>query len=311
MGISDVGDSLPGLDEATRLVDNAEMIRYADKAMFEAKAMQVIGDPKVHLLWMTSDPLGAIAAACRMYEGVPTYNLGDITDEERRHYFAQVQRTHLTAPLEFVKMHFFIEGVDRAFTHQIVRQRTAVFAQESLRFAVKTNLAQETSYPPSFSDGRVYGNQSGRNDLFDIWDGAMAQIESAYKALIAAGVPAEDARGLLPHAVTTRLNYCTDLRNLADHAGNRLCTQAQHHWKVVFQQIRQTIRDFGPPETSWQFELLTDSNLFSPICFKTGKCEFKADFDRGCTIRERVDAGRFGDIQQHEWLEDSEAGWVR
>src|SRR5205085_233882 len=100
-------------------------------------------------LWMTPDPLGAIAAACRMYEGKPTYDMSDVTDEERIHYSQQVQKTHLTAPLEFVKFHFFVEGVTRSFTHQLVRQRTAVYAQESLRFAVKDNFAAEAYTPPS------------------------------------------------------------------------------------------------------------------------------------------------------------------
>jgi thymidylate synthase ThyX len=46
----------------------------------------------------------------------------------------------LKAPLEAIDFHFMVEGVTRAHTHQEVRQRTAVFAQESMRFAVKDKI---------------------------------------------------------------------------------------------------------------------------------------------------------------------------
>lgn len=308
MGVSDAGDKIPGLDSAV----GGEVMRYADKAMYEAAPMVSI-TPKVYLLWMTPDPLGAIAAMSRMYEGKPTYSLSDITDDERGKYWKAMSETHLNAPLESVKLHFFIEGVDRAFTHQMVRQRTAVYAQESLRFAVKENLAQETPYPISFYDDRVYGNRSGQNDLRDLWDKTVSDIEAAYKKLIANGVPAEDARGLLPHAITTRLNYVTDLRNLLEHAGNRLCTQAQFHWRTVFMQIRESIRTYLPSisdgemwvdqDDNWQFELIANT-AFVPQCYLQGRCPFKADFDRGCTIRGRVDQFERRGVPSKEW-EDS------
>lgn len=284
--------------------------RYADSSMFEAVPMEKAEDgeiePVVTLLWMTPDPLGAIAAACRMYEGIPTYKLSDITDDERRRYFDDVQRTHLTAPMEFVKLHYFIEGVDRGFTHQIVRQRTAVFAQESLRFAVKDHMAEEVVIPPSVAELPAH------HPTRQMWEKHLKGVQDFYNYLIANDIPAEDARSILPHAVATRLNFCTDLRNLREHAGNRLCTQAQMHWRDVFTQIKDCIATFTPDfsfmdqvstrfgtedscrqkfnETQrWQFELLANSGIFKPACYQQGHCPFKASFDRGCTIRERVD----------------------
>jgi len=272
-------------------------------------------EPKVTLLSMTPDPLGAIAAACRMYEGIPTYKLSDITDDERRRYFDDVQKTHLTAPMEFVKLHYFIEGVDRGFTHQIVRQRTAVFAQESLRFAVKDHMAEETVMPPSVAELPAH------HPTRQMWEKHLKGVQDFYNYLIANDIPAEDARSILPHAVGTRLNYCTDLRNLREHAGNRLCTQAQMHWRDVFTQIKDCIAiytpDFSWLETfefnrsvyadaweekhRWQFELLANSGLFKPACYQQGHCPFKASFDRGCTIRERVDLNALSGRESSDW----------
>jgi flavin-dependent thymidylate synthase len=279
-----------------------DLQRYADASMYAAAPMKAT-EPTVHILWMTPDPLRAIAAACRMYEGIPTYNLEDISEEERWRYAEQVQRTHLKAPLEFVKFHFFVEGVDRAFTHQLVRQRTAVYAQESLRFAVKENLSEEVSVPPSVSE---------RSELVGQYKEYMHGVQDFYNKLISDGVPAEDARGVLPHGVLTRLNYCTDLRNLADHAGNRLCTQAQFHWRQFFLSLVMAIGEYSPVAAD-----LLALDLFKPVCYQMGKCPFQADFDRGCTIRSRVEThARHGtpsrewhDIRTEEWMGNPKAAW--
>lgn len=279
-----------------------EVSKWVDQAMYEAAPIEPTG-PKVHLLWATPDPMGAVAAMCRMYEGIPTSSLFTVSDHERIRYWEQVQKTHLKAPLEAVVFHFFIEGVSRAFTHQMVRQRTAVYAQESLRFAVKENMVGEAALPPSI-------NTPKRQEH---WGRALGTIQASYNQLIADGVPAEDARGLLPHATTTRLNYVTNLRNLIEHAGNRLCTQAQFEWRAVFIELVKSIRDYDPPDspgwkTQWQFRAMVESAIFKPVCFSLGHCPFMAVFDRQCTIRERVNRGEFDQIDPHEYMSDPTAG---
>ena len=330
MGMSDAEDKIIAEHYPEHAVGGT-LERYADKAMFAAAPMQSI-KPQVHLLWMTPDPLGAVAAASRMYEGKPTYQLDQITDEERLHYWNEMGKTELKAPLEFVKFHFFIEGVTREFTHQIVRQRTAAYAQESLRFAVKEDVQGAVRKPPSLLDPGL--SPSARNDLQSVWDGAVAEAERAYLNLIANGVPAEDARGLLPHAITTRMHYTTDLRNLLAHGGNRLCTQAQFEWKEfwmgdagVIHAIKNFKSDWSVnPDLEWQFDVV--AGLFKPACYLAGHCPFKAEFDRGCTIRGRVEmfakrgipSSDWGDaskvtngipILESEWLDDRKAAWVQ
>jgi flavin-dependent thymidylate synthase len=293
---------------------SGEIVRYADKAMFDAEPMERDASgrvaPKVYLLNMTPDPLGAIAAACFMYEGRVIRDLSEITDEERLDKFQQVQKTHLQAPFEFVDFHFMIEGVTRSFTHQMVRQRTAVYAQESLRFAVKDGIDEEVALPPSLAGA---DDDDPRRVL---WQQAVNRIDDIYSALIDNGMPAEDARGLLPHNITTRLHYKTNLRGLLEHGGNRLCTQAQFEWRLVWMQIVQAIREYDGAgvmvpdigfggevhdvlDARWQQDTL--ANLFRPICYLTGKCEFKASFDRACSIRNRVDANHEAGRGSESW----------
>jgi len=298
--------------------------------------------PSVEVLMMNPDPLGSVAALNAMYEGKVVRSLDELSDDDRRRALVDVQATHLKAPLEAIKIHFLVEGVDRAFTHQQVRQRTAVFAQESLRFAVPGQLTEATSLPPSlhpqhwYEDCNICGKleshemHSGPADteglhLFEpsgareadytekqkqwreIWFNVLETIDAGYHYLVETGMPAEEARGLLPHAVATRDHWITDMRNLSDHAGNRLCTQAQFHWRIVFAQVLDAMIRYGNEspdvrdEHRWQFEEIAHSPLFRPVCYQIGHCPFQASFDRACTIRDRVEFNAKQGIPSSEW----------
>lgn len=281
-----------------------DLQKWVDPAMFASEPMPE-ARPRVHLISATQSPIAEIASVCKMYKGEVVRNIEEISLEEREHYWKEVQKTHLQAPLEFVDFHFLIEGVTRAFTHQLVRQRTAVYAQESLRFAVKEGFSSEIPLPPSLVGAAE--NSEG----VSVWRTAIQRAEEGYEALVNMGVPAEDARGLLPHSITTRVHYKTNLRNLIEHAGNRLCTQAQFEWRLVFTELVKSIREYEsyPPiqNLHWEYAAIADSDLFRPVCYAKGKCPFNADFDRGCTIRPRVEEGKFDEIDPAEWLLDPAA----
>ena len=260
-----------------------EVQKWADVAMFKAEPIDVKAGPQVRLLSCNNDPLGTIAAAALMYEGKKVSSLAEITDAQRRYYLDQTAKTALAAPLEFVNFHFIISGVTRGFTHQMVRQRTATYTQESTRFAVKEDLP--VGYPPSL-DGTVPwseywrqcekelypngGNAGGRSlsvaqmgQVSDYanknaskeqiwrreWDDCVKDIETTYNSLVNAGMPAEDARGLAPTNLLTSINYNSSLRGLLEHSGVRLCTQAQFEWRLVWTQIKQAIVDYGKTQS--------------------------------------------------------------
>jgi flavin-dependent thymidylate synthase len=301
-----------------------ELLKWADAAMYEAQPILreegVRLRPRVFLLSATPDPLGNLAADARMYRGDPVYSLDEISDDERRWAWDQFLSTRLDSALEGIQMKFMIEAVTRSFTHQMVRQRVgAYYVQESLRFAVKKGLANETILPPSIVDhSNTEPSQHPPKDIlpWTVWNEAIKAAETAYEALVNAGIPAEDARGILPHSVATRLIYTTNLRALLDHAGNRLCTQAQFEWRAVFLEIMRAMREHssyrehlsfievaGAMDDAWQWELIGSPNpkTFAPICYKTGRCEFKATFDRGCSIRGRVDAFERKGVPSEAW----------
>jgi flavin-dependent thymidylate synthase len=312
-----------------------EVQKWADRAMWEAVPTNTTTEPvkpKVTLVSITPDPLGEVASAALMYVGRPA-TLETVTHEDRIAFFKEQQLTRLNAPFEFVQLHFLFEGVTRAFTHQLVRQRTATYVQESQRFAVKTNGRFEVALPPSLvnsatgndMDGEFLAlsdetvSRLGTEDRWRVkWDRAVIAMSEAYDELVNDGMPAEDARGLLPTNITTRIHYRTDLRNLIEHAGNRLCTQAQFEWRTIFNGIATTIAEAYTRDPRWDSEWPDDeyvneyakeirheyqliSGLFRPICYLTGKCEFMGEMDRHCSIRERVEDFHHAGVPSRLW----------
>jgi thymidylate synthase (FAD) len=307
-----------------------ELSRWADAAMFRSEEMPEAArtGPVVTLLNATPDPLGSLAALCSIYTGRVVRSLADLTDDDRREAFAEVMKNPLQGPLESIQFHFLVEGVTRAFTHQMVRGRHAFYAQESLRFAVPDEdwlSTRRIAYPPSlarepkpyrpdeFTNG--YGSEADYQYALrrDQWDDAVSTINNAYQQLVDSGVPAEDARGLLPHAITTRLHWVCSLRELLHVSGLRLCTQAQFEWRSAIASAVKALRKHkrhhyaaAPDGTStrmdgWQFQLIADR--LQPVCYQTGACAFKSRMDRPCSIRDRVDANEEADRPSADWGE--------
>lgn len=311
-----------------------EIQRWADEAMFASERHSDIhSGPKVYLLGAPVDPLGHIAACAKMYVGEVVRDLRDVTDEERKRYLVEMQKTKLKMPLESVSLHFMFEDVTRAFTHQLVRQRTAAYAQESMRFAVVEDMNDAVALPPSlarYTDAEARAESLQRKAIegkhaiprdeverhFWVWHDAVETISAHYGNLVETGMPAEDARGLMPTNIVTRVNYITNFRGLLDHSGNRLCTQAQFEWRLVFARIAEAMRKWGASNSyahrengeitysgsAWQWDAIAD--LLRPVCYQTGSCAFQADFDRKCNIRQRVEAFGHYSVKPEHWGED-------
>lgn len=337
---------------------STEIARWADVAMYKSTPIKASDGPTVSLLSAPSDPLGLIAAMAKTYVGEFVDDLSEITDAERRHYLGEIQKTALAMPLESVLFNFSISGVTRGFTHQMVRQRTASYAQESTRFSViEDGFVDRVGLPPSLAEGHPlayweaeaiadvrssgHGFPTDQDESIEMdlvrdglverygsptdkaryeWEKALLATEAAYRKLVNSGIPAEDARGLLPTNITTRIKYNTNMRALLEHIGLRTCTQAQFEWRAVAFQMMQALRTYGRTVTYrsvvstgpdagsmgtwnswWQFEEI--SKLFAPICYRAGKCTMKASFDRACSIRDRVDTFAANGIPSACWHE--------
>jgi len=266
-----------------------EVMRYADAAMFQAQPVPT--RPKVAVVDMTANPLKVMTAPWLGYRGrfvLPH----EVTVEEAMAFAADALKSKIAAPLEWCQIALLISGVSRDFTHQIVRQRTATFVQESMRFAVKDNFVAEIPLPYSLA---------ANDDMVQAWAQHIQRTGEFYDYLIGNGIPAEDARKALLIGTTTQLHYRTNLRDLVNHAGLRLCSQAQGEWKKVWKLMISAILHHGPPQDYWQQREII--KLFRPVCYATGKCEFMGAADRYCVIRDRVEAHHKNGDRSETWLD--------
>lgn len=308
-----------------------KLIKSGDKQQYEAVPHNSDPDmgviPTVKLVSVTPDPLGTLAFLNGTYKGIFYEDKSDprLTDEDRMQALIDMQQTHLQAPLEAVKFHWRFDGVDRAFTHQLVRYRTGMYAQESMRFSVIGALRDAISIPPTLH-GTTRATEVDHfyayslKDLMETYEYEMATkeqrwrilhdyaieaIDAVYHNMVENGMPAEEARGLMPTEVATRINWITDLRNMKEASGQRLCTQAQFHWRKVWNDMVAAIRKYsdGNQDNDWQYRAIADSNFFRPICYQLNRCPMKAEFDRACTIRDRVDQFELAGIPSDKWHE--------
>ena len=106
-------------------------------------------------------------------------------------------------------------------------------------------------------------------------DGSMG----LYGDLVAAGIPAEDARFVFPNATRTNLVMTTNLRALIHMSGLRLCTMAQWEIRRLFQLIRHEIFQVSPFLGSF----------LAPKCVPLGYCDEMGNRDEHCPIRPHKD----------------------
>ena len=115
---------------------------------------------------------------------------------------------------------FFIEGISRACSHQLVRHRTAWFLQQSQRAVDPTE--QEFIIPP-----KMIQWQNNHGNKFDWY---IEMTKSFYREMVADGVPKEDARFLLPNATPTRVVMKIDGSNLIHLL--KLRTEKHSQWEI-------------------------------------------------------------------------------
>lgn len=156
---------------------------------------------------------------------------------------------------EFVNYTFHIDGVTRAFTHQLVRTRHGSYAQQSQRTVDMSGfdyMATGTLDDPSRLG--PYNSGNGLEEAYCYPPGsakhsyhkAMAELDEAYQHLLESGTPPQDARGVLPTNVVTNIVAAFNLRTLSDMAKLRLCTRTQGEYQDVFRAMRAAVIEVHP-----------------------------------------------------------------
>ena len=192
----------------------------------------------VTLLYHTPEPERAVATAARLcYAPVGGRELMEsLTDEKIRKVLTTIMSSGHFSTLEHASYTFAVEGVSRALTHQLVRHRLASYNQQSQRYV---KFKEE---PPIVRPASVETNP----EAAQAFDEAIDACWQAYDKLVQAGVPAEDARYILPNACETKIVVTMNIRELMHFFSNRCCNRAQWEIRELAWKMLELVRPTAP-----------------------------------------------------------------
>ena len=220
---------------------------------------------KVSLMSFTPDAL-TLLLATKGTRLAHDENPADWSDEKRAEHLAYMRDT-IRSSWEFVNYVFKIEGVTRAFTHQLVRTRSGSYAQESQR---TVDVRDHDVIKPQGVEGDAH--------LDFLWDRAADEAMDSYAKMIEAGAEVQDARGILPTAVSTSIIAQFNLRSLSDMAKTRLCTRTQGEYQHVFKAMRAAVCEVHP----WAKQFI------DVHCAAHGTCAFPRYGKTSCPLYKHV-----------------------
>lgn len=199
---------------------------------------------QVTLLSHSDDPLRSLYMAYRTcYSALTPQQVAERIEDERiprekmQEFITERLKTGHASPLEQVWFEFGISGVSRAFSHQFVRHRVGIsFEQQSQRYVTYKGGTFPYTVPKTVEQA---GMDEQMRELF-------ARVGDLYEQMVAAGVPAEDARFLLPNATNTNFKITVNFQSLLHICDLRLCTRAQWEFRRVAALIRAEVMKVEP-----------------------------------------------------------------
>ena len=229
---------------------------------------------EVKLLDHTQDPIRSLYLAYRTaYSSLTPMQIDRRIDNERitraqmLDFIEKRMETGHASPLEQVWFEFGIAGVSRAFSHQFVRHRMGIsFEQQSQRYVTFKGGEFPYTVPESVK----------RAGFTADYEAAFDGVAALYDRLITAGVPAEDARFVLPNATNTNFKVTVNFAELLHIADLRLCTRAQWEFRKVVAMMRaEVFRSF--PELG---------RYIQPKCgeYRLGYCDESYEDWQACPI---------------------------
>jgi thymidylate synthase (FAD) len=199
---------------------------------------------EVRLIDYAADPLEKLYGAFRTcYSSDTPQQIWEkirseaITKEKIQSFIAARLETGHSSPLEQVVFWFGISGVSRALSHQLVRHRIGIsFEQQSQRYVRFKEEKLEYVLPDSWK----------RAGLEDEFRDVVSHISTAYTKALQAGVPAEDARFVLPNAAPTNFQIMVNFAEMQHIADVRLCVRAQWEIRRMVALMRAEIKRAVP-----------------------------------------------------------------
>lgn len=192
----------------------------------------------VELLQHTPEPERTIALAARLcYSPASINRLREQLDASSIESFLdKIMSLGHHSVLEHASFTFGIEGISRVTTHQLVRHRIASFSQQSQRYV--SHKEEFTSIMPD----SIAENSEARQ----IFAFMSETVHKAYAQLVDMGIPAEDARYILPNATETKIIMTMNARELLHFFALRCCQRAQWEIREMSIEMLRLVKKVAP-----------------------------------------------------------------
>lgn len=191
----------------------------------------------VQLLTHTPNPEQVVAAAARLcYADATIEQLLDQPPQQAARLLRKILDLGHFSVLEHAAFTFGIEGISRACSHQLVRHRIASFSQQSQRY-----VSHQQPFAAVMPD-----SIGAHQELRQRFEQHMQTSHALYADLMAAGVPAEDARFVLPNAACTKLVMTMNARELQHFFVLRCCRRAQWEIRAMAKEMLRLARQAAP-----------------------------------------------------------------
>ncbi|MBN1281046.1 MAG: FAD-dependent thymidylate synthase [Candidatus Thermoplasmatota archaeon] len=190
----------------------------------------------VKLIGFTANPetLAAMAATLTHSKKKPE-DLSQIPAQELSKVLRQVMKLGHTSVIEHSSFTFAISDVSRSLTHQLVRHRIASYSQQSQRYVNLTD--PNYVVPPTIAKSKRM-KQAYEDTMQVIWE--------QYNKLLTLGIPAEDARYVLPNATCTNIMVTMNARSLLNFFDLRCCLHAQWEIRLLANRMLAEVRKVAP-----------------------------------------------------------------
>jgi thymidylate synthase (FAD) len=160
-----------------------------------------------------------------------------IAPETIRNFIGERLKTGHSSPLEQVVFWFAIGNVSRSLSHQFVRHRIGIsFEQQSQRYVRFKQDKLAFVMPESWQRA---GLNEDFNELLD-------RTSELYARALKAGIPAEDARFVLPNAAPTNFHVMVNFAEMLHICDVRLCVRAQWEIRRMVALMRAEIKKVLP-----------------------------------------------------------------
>lgn len=207
---------------------------------------------KVELLSITPKAEDLIERACRTcYLSFHRYNPPSSTRELIKKV---IKKGHYSV-LEHASATFRIRGGSRVFTHELVRHRVMSPSQESQRY-VEYGKTKEFEFviPPTIESTKFKSE----------FESLSLKAYELYSRLVAADIPKEDARYMLPNATTSEIVITANFRELR-HIFEVRCAQ-RAHWEIrgICLEMLKIMKKKAPI-VFWDFKVDEDKKVAHKI----------------------------------------------